>query len=284
MGLQILSSVWGKHHVEMFENVLLKSFSGNEQALKGAKWNIFTDEEFSSYIERQVNAILPDTEVKIGSITDLRRYIDITQSAVIWQIEECLKSEDRLLIAPPDTFFGVGSIHGLLEIGSEKGSCVVVPHPRVLPSITPYLEPMRNPQLVSLAWEHLHRSWSDAEVGHPMQNSFVGGVAWKKLSKELYAVTHRLPTVYLADLTTEDLEYFKTTPSFGSFDHLWPGDILLKRGRQRFIGSSDACFIIEVTDPDKNVPPLWDGPPTEFWRKHFHNEMNKQISAIFRGE
>lgn len=287
MSLQILSAVWGAQHVDLFERALLRSLSWNEEALKGAKWNIFTDEEHKTKIEYMVAGILPDVNLNIGDVKQLRRYIDITQSAVVWQVEECLKTGDKLLIAPPDTIFGRNSVENMLEVGKEKHSCVVVPHPRVLPEILEHITycEKSNASLVQVAWKHLHRSWSEAKWDHPRNHSFVGGVLWRLTKDGSFIIgTHRLPTVYLADFTDEDLEYFKTTPSFGSFDHLWPGEILMKRGRQRYIASSDVAFICEITDGDKNVPPVWDGPKTEFWRQHFHNEMNKQYIFTFRGD
>jgi hypothetical protein len=292
VGLQILSSVWGKKHVELFKRTAIKSLSWpkNLETLQNlkAKWNIFADEEHHQEI---VQAMPTGIHFNLKSSVLLRDYIDQVQSASIWQIKECLKSGDKLLLAPPDSIFGDGTVQGLWTLGRDKGSCVVVPHPRVLPSIGQAVYGdnwYTNAELVSISFRHLHKSWSDAEDGHPMQNSFVGGVEWTKVTSrpyDLYAVTHRLPTVYLADFTDEDLQYFKSASSFGNWDHVWPSDILVPRGRQRFCGSSDACFVVEITEEDKNVPPILEKAPTKgFWREHPHNKSNAQITAIFRGE
>lgn len=294
MKLQILTSVWGQHHVDLFINTTLRSltFLNNQEALRQteAVWNIFTNEESMYELERAVTHHHPSVTLKLRSKKDLRAYIDPVQASVIWQIEECLKTDSRLLIAPPDTIFGDNSVHNLLTIGREKGSVVVVPHPRVLPTfVTEFNQNLDkyqpNHMLVSLAWKHLHRSWSEAKRGCVNQSSYIGGVEWDYLSHNLYSVTHRLPSPYLIDFTEEDLQYFKSAISFGHFDHMWPGDILIPRGRQRFVGSSDAVFICEVTDADKNVPPVIDNQPSEgFWRNHVHNQHNAQIRCIFRGE
>ncbi len=288
MKIELLTSVWGSAHIEMMRRALLNSltFERNKMALYGAKWNIFTDEEHMVQIKNMCEEALPDTEISIGTTSMLRRYIDITQSAVVWQVEECLKNGSRLLMAPPDTIFGNGTIENLKMSGREKHTCVVVPHPRVIPSFLNTSDIYyrdSNAHLVDAAWNFLHRSWTDAEEGHHMQNSFVGGVVWKEIEEGLYEVRHRLPTIYLADFTKEDLEVFKSMPSFGSYDHEFPSR-LVHQGRQRFVASSDACFIIEITDPNKNVPPIWDGPVTEFWRSHPHGEHDKQILSYFRSE
>lgn len=288
--MQILTVVYGEKHVELFRRACLKSlsFPNNRSALYEHKaiWNICTDDKYVEYLRREIDIRIPELVVNFKTTDTLRNYIDPIQSAVIWQIEECLKTNSKLLIAPPDTIFGNGTVSNLLKIGREKNTCVVVPHPRVLPSIlehafNPYIS---NPELVRLAWQHLHQAWSDAEIGHPRQNSYVGGVVWQRLADNLYSVVHRLPTIYLAEFTEEDLSYFKSQVSFGAFDHVWPGDVLVKRERQRYVASSDSCFIVEITEKDKNVPPIWPGDVDSFWRSHVHNGINKGIITTFRGE
>lgn len=290
MNLEILTVVWGEKHVELFRRACLKSlsFSQNKQVIDElrAKWNIFTDDKHIDYIKKTVRQLMPEAYLDVRSSTELRKYVDPCQAAIIWQIEECLKNDTKLLLAPPDTIFGDGSLDNLLKLGREVGTCVAVPHPRVHPSILEsmaFYSTLSNPELVSLAWQHLHRAWSDAEIGHPRQNSFVGGVAWQQLRPQLYSVKHVLPTVYLASFTKEDLDYFKIQLSFGAFDHTWPGHILIPRGRQRTVGASDAAFILEITEPEKNIPPIWEGPTDGFWKEHEHNKINKQFISIFRG-
>lgn len=285
MRIQILSTIWGETHKELFKKAALKSLSWpkNAKALQGAKWNIFADDEH----HEELKALMPHgIQVDFRSTSSLRDYIDQVQSASIWQMNECLKHNEKLLLAPPDTIFADGSIENLLLLGEDPDTCVVVPHPRVLPKMLDDLEAPKSPaQLTSLSFKHLHKSWENAELNHPLQNSYIGGVEWRKLTDSLYAVTHRLPTVYLAHFTEEDLQYFKSAISFGNFDHRWPGDILIPRGRQRYCGSSESCFIVEVTEQGKNVPPTRPGDPTRgFWFDWPHNRANAQITAIWRGE
>lgn len=288
MSLQVITCVWGTKHLDMFRKGTLKtlSYKQNKKALyeAKAKFNLFTDQEHVDFLYKIVDAEFPELEVNVQPTTMLRRYNDPIQAAFIWQIEECLRYGHKLLIAPPDTLFGDESIPGILKVGREKGACVAVPHPRVNPSILNELDwTFKNEQMVSLAWKHLHRSWVNAEVGHPNRNSFIGGVHWSKISPKIISISHRLPTVYLADFTLEDLKYFQSAGSFGVFDHLWPGHILIPRGRQRTVGSSDVAFVVEVTEFDKNIPPMSDGDPDDFWQKNPHNEINKQFISVFRG-
>ncbi len=288
--MEILSIFWGEPHLKLFLSAALRSLSwtDNLKALRGAgaTWNIFTDKEHFLEVEKMIDALMPEMEINLGSADDLRRYTDQAQSALVWQIERCLKNNKKMLFVPPDTLFGDGSVRGMLNSAREKNSCVVLPHPRVLPDIfkekIAFQLGLDNPSLVSLAWRHLHRSWSDAKVGHPLRNSFVGGVSWDEISTGLYTVKHMLPTVYLANFMPEDLVYFQTTGSFGSYDHLWPQE-LVAQGRQRYVASSDVAFAVEITEKDKNIPPIWPGDPDTFWKDHGHSKMNKQIVATFRG-
>lgn len=284
--MQILTTVWGRKHVDLFKKTTLESlsWSDNKQALteNRAVWNICTDLEFTDELRADASELLPGVEVKFKSTEDLRNYTDTNQSAVIGQIEECLKLNEKLLVAPPDNIFANGSIKGLLLAGREPGTVVIAPHVRVLPEfVSTYTSPQPE-DMVRDSFKHLHQSWSDAEIGHVRQNSFVGGVKWQRLSESLIQVWHYLPSPFLMQFTSEDLQYFKTQISFGSFDHVWPNDILIPRGRMRYVTSSDQVFIAEVTDKDKNVPPIWDGNVDDFWRKNQQYHFNKQIVSTFR--
>lgn len=291
MSLQILSCVWGSNHIDLFRRTALESLSWdkNKKALVEAQaiWNIITDQVDTM---KELTKDLPEPLypiVNIRSIDQHRDYIDQVQSASLWQMERSIEAKDKVLLAPPDTIFGDGTIANLLAAGSDEGSVVVVPHARVLPTILDHMDsfflPVDNAPLVTLAWEYLHDSWVHAERGHANQSSYVGGVEWWKVGNIIQG-THRLPSPYLIQFTKEDLMYFQSAISFGHFDHMWPGDILIPRGRQRYLGSSDAAFIVEITEADKNVPPIIENQPkTGFWRDNLHNKNNAQIIFTFRG-
>lgn len=289
MNLEILSIVYGDSHVELFKKACLKTlaFPENRRAIfKHCKrWNICTEDKHIEDLKRNIDIYFPELELNFILTEDLRRYADPIQSAIINQIERCLKTDRRLLFCPPDNLFGDGTIRALTIAGREKGSVVVAPHPRVLPEILslPMAPYVTNPELVTMAMKTLHQSWTDAEVGHVRQNSFVGGVKWERVNRATIIGSHYLPTPFLMDFTEEDLKYFSTQISFGSFDHVWAGDILLNRGRQRYLGSSDAAFICEITERDKNVPPVWDGDRDSFWRANLQFNADKQILFTFRG-
>lgn len=290
MSLQILSIAWGKRHIELFQQTALRSLSWpkNRAAIQAvnATWNIFTDDTNMARMKDICH--IPGIEFNIQSTTKLRKYIDQVQSANIWAMELCIERKEKLLLAPPDTIFGDGTILGLLTAGFDQDSVVVVPHPRVLPTILDNGDMavsynFTNSELVDLAWDYLHDSWVHAERGHSNQSSYVGGVEWWRSGDNICG-THRLPSPYLCSFTQEDLMYFKSAISFGHFDHKWPGDILIPRCRQRYLASSNAAFIMEITEADKNVPPIIENQPSHgFWRNDIHNQANGQIIFTFTG-
>lgn len=293
MGLQILSTAWGKAHIELLKKTAIKSLSwdNNQEALTKAEtiWNIYTDEDEVESLDKFSRKSIPGIKFNIQSRNSLRNYIDENQSATIWQMERSIESGDKVLLAPPDTIFGDGTIEGLLAAGRDEGSVVVTPHPRVLPTILstykgPYWDlSCENWGLVDLAWTHLHESWIHAEIGHPNQSSYMGGIWWERVNG-LIMGKHLLPSPYLIGFTKQDLEYFDRACSFGHFDWRWPGDILIPQGRQRYIGSSDLAFIVEITEAHKNVPPIYENQPkTGFHRDDPHNRANNQIVFTFRG-
>lgn len=281
--LNLLSIVYGESHVELFRQACLKSLSQplNKKTLEGVTWTICTDKVFENYLALEIARSLPEVKLVFKSIETLRNYIDPIQSAIISSIESSIELGFSLILAPPDNIFSDGAIQALIKLGSEPGSVVLFPHVRVLPQLLKSSFRVTNPELVELAFDNLHQSWEDAEVGHVRQNSFVGGVKWQRINNNIL-VQHYLPTPFLMNFTTEDLQYFKTQISFGSFDHMWPNDILIRRGRVRFATSSDVMFIMEVTERGKNVPPIWKGDVNSFWRDNLQFQTFKQIISTFR--
>lgn len=284
--MELLTVFWGPKHLDVFKRGLLRSLNlpQNKEAISCSPWNVFTDQPRELLGDLPANAVVRD-------LSNLRTYTDPIQAALVWQINECLVKKSKLLLAPPDTIFGDGSIENLVKLSRNHGDCVLSPHPRVLPSILDKALPSSRSELVTLAWEHLHKSWTHAEQGHKENSSFIGGVTWQRLDSSI-AVTHLLPTVYLADFLPEDLEYFKTAISFGDWDHTWAIKLLgfdtngrmTLPNRVRYAASSDIAFICEVTDADKNIPSYHHDHPKDgsFWKDHAHNRINRGIIATFR--
>ena len=305
--LRIYTAVWGTKHLELFEKTILRSFLWNENnaALlrENVTWSLHTNKKDSARLIQlckrtgienyELTEITHPTE---GIIELQGGHPDI--GAILLnnfksEISRCLDTNARLLLAPPDSLFGDGTLNSLFSIGSQDGVCVAVPHPRTLPSIFEYpsrlceslKDTLTNAELVTETFRNLHKTWSEAEVGFDKINSYVGGVMWRKLSHGLYSVQHRLPTNYLLHFIPSDLQFFEQQICFGAIDHLWPTK-LIKEERERVIGSSDAAFICEVTEAHQNIPPAYpyvNREPDRFWRSAHHNIFFRQVNCIFRG-
>lgn len=298
--LRIYTAVWGKH-LDLFENTIIRSFSWpkNKRALlnENVTWSFHT--------RRADSVRLIQLGKRLGlenfEVTEFNRDPDtpgldvgnVLLEQFLTEIKRCLDTNSRLLIAPPDSIFGDGTLEALFRAGNQEHICVAVAHPRVLPSIFEYPSelcpslggPMSNHDLVRESFKNLHKTWSEAEVGNEKINSYVGGVCWRRVGDNLYSVQHRLPTNYLLHFTQTDLVFFSQQIVFGAIDHLWPTK-LIKEERERVIGSSDVAFICEVTEPHQNVPPNYPyikKEPDKFWRNAPHNAVFRQFNVIFRG-
>ncbi len=302
-GLRLFTAVWGEKHLDWLERGCLTSLKWpkNKEALENAVWAFMTKKADMPRLEKMVDESgINIKDIEFYQMDDSVQGDDPRMGNYLLQawLQEMARSITygcQTLIAPPDTIFGEGSIQNLRSLAEGRDTVVFAAHPRVTPAVLDAvcpklpeaMTPLSNAKLVRLAWENLHATWRDAEVGLAQSNSYIGGVCWRFLDENLYAVTHRLPTPYLINFTPEDIVYFKNQLEFGVLDHAWPGAVLCNLERMRVVGSSDAVFIVEMTEKDKNIPPVEyvrQDEPDAFWRNHPHNKINRQFSIIFRGE
>ncbi len=301
--LRIFTVCWGEKHTDWFERGLVRSLGWpkNREAIQGAIWMIFSMPSEIGRVKEIASRVLPATQIECISLPQILQGSMPTAHSFLFRalmatMHECLADGSQFLMAPPDTVFSEGSIPTLIETGAPVGTCIAVAHPRVHPSFLDHVvekEDMHGSAMVKIAFqpEHLHRTWVDAEVGREMVNSYVAGVSWRKLSSHMIAVSHRLPTVYLANFTPADLNFFMhpkqgQPQSFGFWDHQWPSE-LTNSGRQRVIGSSDAACVVEITEPTNNIPPVRHAnpfDPSAFCRQEPHNLSNLNTLVIFRPE
>lgn len=302
----IFTMMYGDSYIELFKRACFKSlnYPRNKAALKDKTWVIYTKKEhFDQLID-----LFKDTSfrLELAPIEESMRvagcgFVKTSQcdGGVILlnglrnQIAHCIQHKSKILLAPPDTIFGDGTVSNILALGQDDGVCVGVAHARVHPTVLDQIEYVgavsgapSNASLVSLLKEHAHASWEFAEIGHKNNNSYIGGIAWRRLGDNLYSVQHRLPTPYLLGFNNTDWDYWWGTVSFGALDHSWPGDRLYRQERFRLVGSSDACMILEITDKDKNVPPIVNNEQSTgdaYWGDRVHHSVNRLFNVIWRG-
>lgn len=304
MNLRLFTALWGNEAIETFKQGSLKSllWPKNKAVLEGATWSVWTYEEHVDELERLIfNSIdvkfeanlLQKMETPDGKpMPAIAAAPYILHQPILQEMVTCLNSTSKLMMLPPDSIFGEGTLANMLKLGAEPGSCVSVPHMRVYPHILHKIldKPLSNLELATAAVEAMHPSWVNAEKGNEKTNSFWSGVVWERLNDKLISITHRIPTVYLASFTGQDHAFWQTQSSFGGWDHRWPGECLIRQGRQRLAGSSDACMIAEITGPGDNIPP--QTPPEvlmqlgqdAYWTDTLHANHNRQTQYILRTE
>lgn len=292
MRIRLFSIVWGDKHIDWFERACVASLSlpKNTAALHDhvAVWDIATREGDRSALSKIAHRLdLPfqfypaQTELDHGPAL---------QDSLIQVMRRCLSDNTTLLLAPPDTIFGDGSIGHIINAAISKNVCIAVPHVRAVPRILQENNFARsNARLVSLAWKHLHRTWRECDAARTHTNTFGGGVSWRQIGDGLYAVTHYIPTVYLANFLETDLEWFLACKKPDAWDHAWPSKIVAE-GRQRVVGSSDAAFMVELTGEFNNIPNVQLADPNEpdkYWgfiSNAAHPVFNRNVLSIFRAE
>ncbi len=292
-----MTAVWGRKHLDWWKSAGLKSLSWpkNKEALNGAIWSFLTKEEHRDEIEQalaQSGIRVKDLEFTfMGDILEQNPHAagHIMKEWFVREGSKCLMYNCQGFTAPPDTIIGDGSVQALREVGNQQHVVVIAAHMRSNTSILSELgdKPLSRAQLVTLGMKHKHKTWEESEFGKDKSNTWVGGVSWRRLGDNLYSVCHLLGTPYLINFTPEDLVYFKNQIHYGVIDHSWPGDVLVPAQRQRVMGSSDGAFMVEITEPDQNIPPLEyvrHGYPDLFHKDLPHNRVNRMTSVIFRGE
>ena len=281
MRVRLSTLVFGDKFLALFsKSVRSISWPKNKAALKDAVWSIHTDRE-----EKARKIVEPlGLEVEINPVPTGSIGLKLLSSLIL-DMEKCLGG-DALLTAQPDTIFGEGTIKTLVDVGREGQNAISVSHPRVVSETFPDLaEPTSNAKLVGLAFDHLHPGWKAADMRSDENNCFKGGVAWRKLDQDLYAVTVRIPTTYFVRPRSSDVDFLKKCRE-GGWDHVWPTK-LVEEQRHRLIGSSDAAFMVELTELKRNgaLPRAARIDEPDAYKFNLeHHRTNRNSLVIWRAE
>lgn len=282
----IFTAVWGDHYMRCMKEGLRRSlaFPSNAEAVKDATWIIPTLKENETFCREVAGDIR--TEFVFADIEHNENGIDFIQRGLCYAIKACLERNESFLMALPDSVFAEGTIKNMVDVGNAPALCVCFAHMRVLPSFLDEMDGwlLTPEKMVSMAYRHAHPTWSNAKAGLEMSNSFHGGIVWKRLTDKLVAVQHRLPTASYVNFVPEDLEYFKKD-RYDGWDHRWPETW---NQRMRYLGSSDAAFMVEVTQPKSNLARInrtnFFHHTDSYREDRTHHRINRQILAIFREE
>lgn len=289
--VRLLTLVWGQPYLDWLDRALVHSLDKprNKAALTEnvVAWDIYTtdgDVPIIKDISARLGLPVEFHTDAMGAKHDHGKFL---QRTLIDQMKRCYENKQAMIMAPPDSIFGDGSIESLCVLGRPKHVCISVPHVRVKPSILEV--PNRansNALLVGAAWPRLHRTWVECDTSRKVSNTYSGGCAWTKIHDGLYAVVHRLPTTYYAEFNDTDMVWWENQVKLNVWDHSWPSKTVAEL-RHRCIGSSDAAFIAEVTPEFANVPPCTPVDPEEpdkYWGRAAHHVFQRNHFSIFRAE
>lgn len=286
MKFRFFSLVYGERFVDIYERIAVRSLlqTANASAIRpGTVVSLYTDRA-SADRAGAIAGRLGELQI---TIIEPGNAGDTLQRALIAEIERCIAENAALIMLPPDTFWGDGSLGNLLAVANGQNLCIGAPHVRVnrddfLASLP--AGDIDNAELVRLSMANLHPTWRDANVSLNPRNTWWSGTLIRQLSPKLYAVHHRLPTIYLAHFTPDDLNFFRDQTKLGSWDHSWPG-LLVQQQRQRILSSSDLFFAAELTPENENIPPLVDADPAmdDRYRGNFpHHAVNANSVSSWR--
>lgn len=284
----MLTIVWNGRYIDWFDRACVSSLElpKNKKALQEnvEVWDIVTTEGDKRAVEQISVRMGIETKFHIADVAG--KYGDVLQREIINEMHRC-KSEFAMIMAPPDSIFGDGTMQTLCLLGQPRGRCISVPHVRVKPTILDL--PWRansNANLVAAAYMHLHRTWVESDASRKHTNTYAGGCSWSQIGENLYAVTHMLPTTYYAQFNETDFLWWAGQEKINVWDHAWPSKTVAEL-RHRVVGSSDAAFIAEVTQEFQNIPPCTLKDPEEpdkHWGRAAHHVFNRNAVCIFRGE
>jgi hypothetical protein len=301
--MRVFIPCWGEKSFDLLEEALLMSFSwhNNALALKDAVFSVVTDGVEGSVLARNlISAVIPTAQFDNFVCPDLGLpggdYGIIILKPLLSVIRKCIAEDVPMLMATVDFIYGNGTLKAFDTVCNQPGTCASIAHIRATREILKDLKivgnifnsPVWNDELVSAAWRWPHISWTGSEYGVKNCMSYRSGISWQSIERNVVAVQHVMPSPFYCRFLESDLEvlgasYDGRPPGFGSWDHKWAKH-LIADGRLRYIGSSDAAVMVEVTDKDKNVPPV--DPPglkTMFFNADTHNRIHKQFISVLRG-
>lgn len=302
--LRIFTPVFGPKHIKLLDRALGRSFMWpkNHEAISKAKWTLFIHQSEFEQVMTVATKILPEEQIETiednGSLSDLIAWRGVLMcEALVKVMRKCIEEKTPMLMATPDFIWADGTISNMIQLAKQPGACVALPHPRVLPETLDTLDyldhPMSSPDLVRVAMAHPHKSWTTSELGKH-HGTPKGGILWRKMGPGLITLAHRMPSPYLVNFVSTDIDFFTSNTSekraaFGAWDHDWASH-LIQQQRWRQILSSDVGFMAEVTSPEDNVPPwtpMNTTTPDDFWLQErtdhlFNQKIGRQYISTFR--
>ena len=296
--LHIFTPCWGSHFTNLLDSALGRSFRWplNAASVKNCVWTLFTSPGEKDLITELALRIIPTADIRV--LTSDRLFESnspigaLKMQGLLKTIPECIAYKQSMLMSTPDFIWADGSIQNMWDESypnEGQSLCVSIAHMRVLPAfIADFMSPEATEMIVR-GLKFAHDSWAHSHAILNPNGIWHSGMCWRRVpGHRLITVQHQMPSPFLVNFTESDLTEFSrwkgvTPPAFGEWDHNWPSK-LLAEGRLRYIGSSDVAFMVEITESDKNAPPLEPAriPHDQFFRVEPSVKTQKQFISTFR--
>ena len=286
--LLITTIVYGEY-VEIFDEICLRSLfqSGNIPWLIAQDYDleyiIYTKEEDTDRVNEVVDKWNREgLEFTVNAPPDMDN-----NNALHEIIDKGIENDCQVFFLNPDYFYGNESLRNLISYKFKNKMCLASLHVRVnadefADKIKTIKGELSNAQLASISMKCLHKSWGESFISNDINNSHTSGSAIQQISNNLWAITFRIPTVFLAKFEDSDRQALQR---FDLWDHEWPTE-LVRQHRFKFVGSSDIFYAVELTKREDNIPRLagnmvWND---EFHSNKEHGEINRNFLIIVRGQ
>lgn len=274
--VRLCTYVFGGHVERLKQTVKSLCWPENRKALEGAVWRIYTNDPIQEVVAPlgvDVEFCPPPREGGTG---------ERMQRALVTEMEICASYGASLLTIQPDTVFGEGTIGALIKLGAGTKNAIAVPHPRVNLNFRVDNWPLSNARLVKMAFENMHPLWKEGNMDAKKNNVYKTGAGWREIRKDLYAVSVRIPTPYFVTPIREDITFLKEQGA-GAWDHKWPAR-LIEHQRHRVVGSSDAAFMVELTEERPAAVTDRSREPDDYRGNNLNHSVNRNTLCIWRAE
>ena len=258
-------------YVWYYKKILIRSLfqSGNIPALLknqySIEWRVYVQQKDMELVKESVkfyqDNLSPDQRelLQVNLIPFSSPKVFSLQKAFLDTMQIGIQLDAYCFLAFPDFFFGNHSVFNIVKLARGRRISIFSLHLRVedekfLKTIENVSNEISNRELVRLTLENTHKAVMDAKIDAKSNGSFHSGLAIQEMTKDLLAVTFRIPSIYLASFTWSDFDYFSTHPYY-HLDHGWQ-TLLFKEERYEIIGYSDVFFMAEVTKKEERCLPI----------------------------
>jgi len=271
--LLIHTTAWGKYR-DFYNTYTKPSLEKDVAYLKSQGWEI-------SYTQGAFN--LDEAPEKFDTTRSFNKCSALLLAHLRKTIQDCIDQESYMFLAPPDTVFALGTLTHCVKIAHGKNVCVAIPHIRASLGDGKVWENKlpTGKELVRRCFTNGHDAFIKT-MDNENENATWAGISTRKIDSDLHAMIHCMPTIYLAKFTPLDLRYWEYAMDFGNWDRQWL-KILWNDSRVKIVGSSNMAFCVEVTDIDKNVPPLQSGLKNndKYWcEDDFNKDMRNFVFSL----